>query len=56
VAFASINDPKHWRDRAVEMRALAEGMNDMIRLAEDYENLADRANAHSNGGVGPAQG
>jgi hypothetical protein len=47
--MTSINDPKHWRDRAAEMRALAKMMKDaetieiMNRLAEDYEKLADRA-------------
>ena len=34
-----VNDPKHWRDRAAEMRALAKGASDldteviMLRLA-----------------------
>jgi hypothetical protein len=45
----SINDSKHWRDRAAEMRALADGYTDkeaariMRRLADDYDRLADRA-------------
>jgi hypothetical protein len=45
----NINDPKHWRDRAAEMRALTETMKDpetiaiMNRLADDYDKLADRA-------------
>jgi hypothetical protein len=44
-----INDPKHWRDRAAEMRALADTMKDaetiatMQRLADDYDKLAERA-------------
>jgi hypothetical protein len=43
------NDPKHWRDRAAAMRALADTVKDpetksiMYRLADDYERLADRA-------------
>lgn len=42
-------DPDHWRQRAREMRALAEQMNNetsreiMLRIAEDYEKLAHRA-------------
>ena len=44
-----INDPKHGRDRAAEIRALADTMKDpetmviMLRLADDYDRLADRA-------------
>jgi hypothetical protein len=46
-----VNDPKHWRDRAAEMRALSlsDTMQDaetnaiMLRLADDYDKLADRA-------------
>ena len=45
----NINEPKHWRDRAAEKRALAATMKDsetiaiMHRLADDYDKLADRA-------------
>jgi hypothetical protein len=40
-------DSSHWRRRAAEIRALAEGTNQsakqlMLRVAEDYEQLASR--------------
>jgi hypothetical protein len=41
--------PEHWHQRAAEMRALAEMMENrehraaMLRLADDYDKLADRA-------------
>jgi hypothetical protein len=44
-----INDVKHWRHRAAEMRALSDVMTDteaaaiMLRLVDDCGNLADRA-------------
>ncbi len=44
-----VDDPKHWRDRAAQMRVLATAMKDldtmaiMFRLADDYEKLAERA-------------
>jgi hypothetical protein len=44
-----INNSQHWRDRAAEMRALSEAMYEeetraiMLRLANDYDKLADRA-------------
>jgi hypothetical protein len=40
---APINDPKHWRERAEEARAVADVMNDekikkmMLRIAGDYD-------------------
>jgi hypothetical protein len=43
---SAVRDPKHWRRRAAETRALAESIEDpnarekMLRLAEDYEKLA----------------
>ena len=51
-----VNDSKHWRDRAAQMRALSEMMKDidaatiMLRLADDYDMLADRADARRSGG------
>jgi hypothetical protein len=47
--YPHLNDAKHWRGRAREMRALAEEMNDlkllsiMLGVADDYDTLADRA-------------
>jgi hypothetical protein len=52
---AFINDPVHWRNRAEEMRTLAEDMKDeyskatMLRIAEDYERLAKRAEQRASG-------
>ena len=45
----SQNDPKHWRNRAAEARAIAVQMTDphtkatMLTIAQDYEKLAERA-------------
>ena len=42
-------DPKHWYDRAAEMRVLAdevanvEARRMMNKLADEYDNLGDRA-------------
>ena len=53
--MAFINNPEHWQQRAAEMRAIADSMNDvetkaiMLRLAADYDKLADRAAARANG-------
>ena len=47
--MSNVNDPKHWRDRAEEMRVLAEQMQDadskrmMLNIVEEYEKLATRA-------------
>jgi hypothetical protein len=44
-----LNDPSHWRARAIEARALAEHMGDsiskemMLKVAAEYEQLANRA-------------
>jgi hypothetical protein len=51
-----INDPEHWRDRAKEARTLADQMNDeaskqaMLRIAADYERLAEIAAVRAQGG------
>jgi hypothetical protein len=50
-----INDPEYWRDRAKEKRLLAEAMKDQIskekilRIARDYERLAQQAEERSKG-------
>lgn len=50
-----INDPTHWRERAEQMRVLAENMNDesskatMLKLADDYDKLAARAAERADG-------
>jgi hypothetical protein len=52
-----LNDPTHWRARAAEMRALADETNDIeasrliLKLAEDYERLAQRAEIRSDGRI-----
>jgi hypothetical protein len=44
-----IHDPRHWRNRAQEMRVLAEAMNDtetrriMNQLADGWDEMAHRA-------------
>ena len=50
-----INDPAHWRQRAEEARTIAEQMSDlnskdaMLRIAKDYERLAERAERRGKG-------
>jgi hypothetical protein len=49
MTLQGLNDAKHWRDRAAEMRVLSAEMKDaeaqtiVARLANDYDKLADRA-------------
>jgi len=51
----SIDDPKHWRDRADKVRTLTEDMTDaavkaiMLRISEDYEELAKQAEQRAQG-------
>ena len=53
--MSHINDPKHWRYRAEEARAMAESMTNpeakqmMLDVAADYERLAKRAEERSAG-------
>jgi hypothetical protein len=50
-----INDPAHWRRRAEETRTIAEQMSDlqskdaMLRIAKDYERLAERVEQRGKG-------
>jgi hypothetical protein len=54
-----VNDVNHWRDRAAEMRVLATATKDieaqaaMVRLADVYDELADRAELRAHGEVPP---
>jgi hypothetical protein len=49
MTLQGLNDARHWRDRAAEMRVLSTDMRDfeartlMLKLANDYDKLADRA-------------
>ena len=53
--MSHINDPKHWRYRAEEARAMAESLTDpeakqmMLNVAVEYERLAKRAEERSAG-------
>jgi len=51
-----LNDPAHWREHAEEARTRADQMSDpqcksaMLRIANDYELLADRDADRASGG------
>ncbi|HEY1746326.1 MAG TPA: hypothetical protein VGG11_06140 [Xanthobacteraceae bacterium] len=51
----SINNPRHWLDRAAEVREIADTMKEggmktaVLKLASDYEKLAARAIARTQG-------
>ena len=59
MTISHVNDSKHWRDRATGMRVLSAMMEDvdaaaiLLRLADDYDKLAERADIRRNGGVPP---
>jgi len=54
-----LDDARHWRDRAAQMRVLSCEMNDfeaqtlMHKLANDYDKLADRAEVRAVAGPSP---
>jgi hypothetical protein len=49
MSWSHLNDPSHWRARAIEARTMAEHITDpaskqlMINVAAEYEELARRA-------------
>jgi hypothetical protein len=53
--FKLINDPKHWRERAEEVRTLSDQMDHpesrrvLLRIAEDYDRLAEHAEQRTAG-------
>jgi hypothetical protein len=59
MAAGLLNNASHWRDRAAEMRAIAASMSDenskqiALRIADDYEWIARRADARSLIGMRP---
>jgi hypothetical protein len=54
--IAEYNDPAYWRDRAKELRVMAERLHEanakamILRLVADYEHLAERAEARLRSG------
>lgn len=51
-----INDVAHWRDRADELRSVADDFKDeqakqqLLRCADDYDRMAERAEKRISGG------
>jgi hypothetical protein len=54
-AGSILDDPEHWRGRAEEARTVAEQLTDpiakamMLRIAEDYDRIADHAQQRASG-------
>ena len=59
MATLFINDPEHWLQRAREARTLADQISDeasketMLKIAADYEHLAERAALRAQGASPP---
>jgi len=59
MATSFINDPEHWLQRAREARTLADQISDeasketMLKIAADYEHLAERAALRAQGASPP---
>jgi hypothetical protein len=56
MAYSSLyNDPRHWRQRAQQMRFVATGITDpkskkiMLEIADSYDRLAERAEIRTDG-------
>jgi len=51
VSDSTLDDPKHWQERAEEARSIAEELKDLeskrmlLRIADDYDRLAAHARA-----------
>jgi hypothetical protein len=51
-----VNDVEHWRKRGEEARKLAKGIGDaeareiMMRIADEYDRLAERADIRTDSG------
>jgi hypothetical protein len=57
VAASHLQNPEHWRRRAEELRSIADGLTvfarakaSLLRVAEEYDRLAMRAERRLNSG------
>jgi hypothetical protein len=54
--LSTLDDPEHWRGRAEEARTVAEQLSDaeskrtILRIANDYERMAEHENIRGSGG------